>query len=205
MRLLAVLCVTVLASGCSKMAADDAAPKTAAPSDKDQPASRVADDNATHVKGKPVSAWARQLHDKDLAARIEAAQVLKGLGPQAKAAVPDLKLAIKERAWELLLEVCTGGNSTFTPVSSVVARPHSPTKDEIIADLRRELEQKKKEIAEAHKRMDDMGNDACLVAVMLALDAVDRHEMVAMIPTGPPARSKSFTKVGSTNNGTARK
>jgi hypothetical protein len=198
MRLLAVFCVTALAAGCGKMAAADKAPKSTDSPPKDQPVSRMADDNATHFKGKPVSAWARQLRDKDVPARIEAAQVLKGLGPQAKATVGDLKLAIKERAWELLVEVSLTGNPNFSPVSSVIGRPHTPTKDEIIAELSRELEQTKKEIAAARKQMDDMGNDACLQALVLALDAIDRREMLAMILTGPPAKSKTFAKVGST-------
>jgi hypothetical protein len=205
MRLLALFCVTALAAGCGKMAADDKAPKTTAHPQKDQPVSRMADDDSSHFKGKPVSAWVRQLRDRDVAARIEAAQVLKGLGPQAQAAVGDLKLAIKDRAWELLVEVCKNGNPTFTPVSSVIGRPHIPTKDEIIADLSRELEQKKKEIAAARKQIDDMGNDACLQALVLALDAIDRREMEAMILTGPPAKSKTFTKVGSTTSSTVRK
>jgi hypothetical protein len=204
MRLLAVFCVSVLAAGCGKMAADNGAQKTTAPSERDQPASRVAEDNATLFKGKSVSAWTRQLRDKDIAARVEAAQVLKGLGPQAKAAIADLKFAIKERAWELLVEVGKNGNATFAPVSSVL-RPQNPTKDQIIAELRRELEQKKKEIADAHKQIDDMGNDACLQALILALDAIDRQEMLAMIPTGPPGKSKTSTFTSSTTNGTAGK
>jgi hypothetical protein len=190
MRLLTLFCVTVLAAGCARMVNDDKAPKTNT-SGQDQ-----SDGNPeTQVKGKPVSAWSQKLRDKDISTRIEAAQVLKSLGPQAKAAVGDLKLAIKERAWELLLEnLGKHTDSQFTVVSGKLggSAPQTPTKDEIIADLRRELEQKKKEIAKVHKQMDDMGNDACLQSLILALDAIDRQEMEAMIPHGPPSRTKTF-------------
>src|SRR5262249_3526146 len=54
-------------------------------------------------QGKPVSYWAGLLKDKDLKTRTEAAGVLRQLGTQAKAAVPALKAALRERAFELWL------------------------------------------------------------------------------------------------------
>src|SRR4051794_22720769 len=99
-------------------------------------------------KAKTVTVWAQQLHHKDVAKRTEAAKAPEALGPQAKAAVPDLKSALKERAWELLLVFAQGkeANPNFTPPNPTIGGgpPRQPTKDEIIAELRRELAQSKR-------------------------------------------------------------
>jgi hypothetical protein len=200
MRLLALFCVTFMVVGCGKTAADDKTPKSSITSGQDA--------SEPQAKGKPIGTWAQQLRDKDVSKRIEAAQVLKGVGPQAKAAIPDLKLALKERAWELLIEyIGKSPNGSFTPVSGKLGggAPQSPTKDEIIADLRRDLELKKKELAEAYKRVDDLGNDPCLAALMLALDAIDRREMVEMIPNATVVGPTKTFKAGNAGNGPAPK
>src|SRR4051794_27733250 len=96
---------------------------------------------------KTVSVWAQQLHHKDVAKRTEAAKALEALGPKAKAAVPDLKSALKERAWELLVTGGRNANPNFTiPVNPTIGGgpARQPTKDEIIADLRRELAQSRR-------------------------------------------------------------
>jgi hypothetical protein len=149
-------------------------------------------------KGRTVSQWARQLRDKDAATRTEAAEALKAIGPDAKSAVGEIKLALKERAWELLItHLGTSANATFATVGTTIggtAPPREPTKDEIIADLRRQLEQKQREIDRHRRQMDAIGNDPCLRALALALVAIDPREIEAMAP-GAVQSQKTFNKV----------
>src|ERR1700722_13920267 len=50
----------------------------------------AADDKEPAYNGKPLSAWAAQLKDKDAAARLNAANALAALGPAARPAIPAL-------------------------------------------------------------------------------------------------------------------
>jgi hypothetical protein len=195
MRPLTVLCVATLTLGFGCSAAEPRA-------DKKGPNSSAAQESAgkseAQFKGKGVSFWARQLADKDLPTRIEAAKALKAIGPEAKAAVPHLKAALKERAWELL--VTHGGrsaNRTFTTVGTALAgtAPRQPTKDEIIAKLRRELEEKQRDIAALEKQQQEMVNDPALNALVTALLAIDRRELEAMVPREASPSTKTFNKV----------
>jgi hypothetical protein len=194
---LKVFCVALLAVGCGKTTAGPA---------NGQPGSQAAGGQSEpKFKGKAVSVWAQQLSDKDVTTRVEAANALKALGAEAKAAVPSLKVALKERAWELL--IAQGGrnvNRTFTAVGTRIGSttPRQPTKDEIITNLRRELEEKKRDIAALEKQQEEMFNDACLNALVTALLAIDQRELQAMVPGAAVQSTKTFgavsDKIGST-------
>ncbi len=45
--------------------------------------------------GKPLTAWVEQLNDPKISVRIAAIQAIGAMGPDAKAAVPSLVLALK--------------------------------------------------------------------------------------------------------------
>jgi hypothetical protein len=212
MRRLAVICVTVLAVGCSGSAsngpADEKSKTTEAPA-RAQPASQESGDKAeARFKGKPVSVWVRQLQDRDVATRADAARALEALGAQARAAVPDLKTAMKERAWELLTAYYNrDADRVFTVVGGLIGGTGGgvPSKDAIIADLRSQLEQKKRELADLHKKEQEFGNDPCLRALGLALLAIDRREMEAMFPAPVVPARKTFTTVSGTIGSTSPK
>ncbi len=189
MRKWLVFGVVLLAAGCGQ------APAGNSQGDKTekQPAAEA------QFKGKTVSQWAQRLRDKDTATRTEAAEALKAIGPGAKSAVGELKLALKERAWELLLtHLGVNANRKFTFVGNTIsgsAPPRKLTKDEIIADLRRQLEEKRQELANHRRQLDALGSDPCLRALVLALDAIDPREVEAMVG-GPAVQSqKTFNKV----------
>jgi hypothetical protein len=179
--------VAVFAISCGSTGADGPG--------KDTPKAEVT------YKGKTVSAWARQLHDKDVPTRVAAAEALKAIGPAAKSAVPDLKAALKERAWELL--VVYGGrhsNSVFKSVGNTIGdtKPRQPTKDEIIAELRSELEMKKRDLAQLEKQFDVVANDQCLRALLEAMIAIDPRELETMVPEAAHKAEKTFKEVSKT-------
>jgi hypothetical protein len=203
MRRLTVFCVTVLALGCGGTASDGPADEKNSKAANAQPASQQSGNNAeARFKDKPVSVWARQLQDRDVTTRIEAAKALQALGPQARAAVPDLKTALKERTWELLAtHVPRDANRVFTTVSGLIAATGGgvPSKDQIIADLRRQLDEKNRELVTLQKKQHELTHDPCLRALGFALLAVDRQELEAMFP--PPDErpaTRTFSKVGGT-------
>jgi hypothetical protein len=183
------------ALGCGRIAA---APQADEKVTNSATAQEAGSKSEAQFKGKGVSFWARQLADKDLPTRIEAANALKAIGPEAKAAVPHLKTALKERAWELL--VTHGGrtaNRTFTAVGTAIAgtTPRQPTKDEIIARLRRELEEKQRDIAALERQQQEIVNDPSLNALVTALLAIDRRELEAMVPGEAIQSTRTFNKV----------
>jgi hypothetical protein len=149
-------------------------------------------------KGKTVSQWARGLSDKDAATRTEAAEALKAIGPDAKSAVGELKQALKHRCMELLIShLGFSSNRTFTYVSNTIASTGGgmPSKDDVIADLRRQLENKNRQIADHHKQQDDLANDPCLKALVNALVTIDRRELEALAPAPEVQARKTFTNV----------
>jgi hypothetical protein len=157
--------------------------------------------NEAQVKGKPTSYWIAQLRDKDPKTRIEAAEALQQIGGDGKEAVPELKIALKERVWEIFVDgTAANAENTFRIVGTTVGSP-SPNsdKDEQIAQLQRQVKAKEEEIQRLRQQDERFAQDECLMGLFHALERIDPVELDRMGPDKSSTARRAqntFQKVG---------
>jgi hypothetical protein len=170
------------------------------------------------VGGKPLSAWAKQLEDKDPGTRTSAAKELADLGGAAKPAVPELVGAIKDCSWEMFAmetELSELGGIFFALPGSgeLGGTPEEREKAKKEAEKRRkEQEQKAEEQAKKVKPLEDRlkKEESTLLALLTALEKIDPQQVDSLgLGDGKLAKMKealarhreattTFQKVGST-------
>jgi hypothetical protein len=173
------------------------------------------------VGGKPLSAWAKQLKDKDPGTRASAAKELAELGAAAKPAVPELVAAIKDCSWELYaldIEGSEQGTMFFSlPASGELGgTPEEREKAKKEAEKRmKEQEKKAEELAKKFKPLEERlkKEESTLLALLTALEKIDPQQADSLgLGDGKLAKMKealarhrmattTFEKVGSTIGG----
>jgi hypothetical protein len=199
LKKLTLLLVLTALTGCGQ--ANQSPPGASANSSPKAEESRK---NEAQAKGKPTSYWIAQLRDKDPKTRAEAAEALQQIGGDGKEAVPELKVALKERVWEIFVSGAeTNAENTFRTVGTKVKGPEAkPDKDEQIEQLQRQAKLKDEEIqrlhAELRQKDERFSQDACLLALVHALEKIDPAELERMTANAASAgeRAKAtFQKV----------